>query len=513
MTDWFYTDIVKDHFFNPRNIAKSEEEMKAFMKKANGHGQVGSPACLVKDTHIHEKDKMEKISKIGRGVDVINGEGGYNKVTETYKRKVNEEVIKIKNQLGEAILTKDHLIYVIPLPLKDYYIHNKAKKKIPPTWVHAGEVKKRDICLYPISRLIKDKKYVEIPLNKRLFDYKSKKIPSKVRVTPQLLKLLGFFVAEGSTKENAGDICFSFNINEESFIDYVKRALKEIFDLDASMSIKREQNKIDVLVYNVHLARYLRDSCGKGASYKRVPKSILSLRPELQKNFIYALWHGDGYISLDPKKPRAEYSTTSRELVNQLKILLLRQKIKHSIYIEPPKKVNGVNHKQCYRVHVGEYEALKKMSKILKVNFYYPKINRKVENSWFENNFYYLPIKKVEKTKYKGEVFNLEVEQTHTYLSESLILHNCGDVMDMWIYVKDNKIKECRWRTFGCASAIASTSILSEMIIGMSIEKAMKIRPQDIVKGLGDLPARKLHCSVLGDKALRAAIEDYKNKK
>lgn len=90
----------------------------------------------------------------------------------------------------------------------------------------------------------------------------------------------------------------------------------------------------------------------------------------------------------------------------------------------------------------------------------------------------------------------------------------CGDVMRVWLKIdgKDDKIKELKWRTFGCASAIASTSVLSVMVTekgGMKIEKALLIRPQDITKRLGGLPDRKIHCSVLGDKALRAALNDW----
>jgi NifU-like protein involved in Fe-S cluster formation len=91
----------------------------------------------------------------------------------------------------------------------------------------------------------------------------------------------------------------------------------------------------------------------------------------------------------------------------------------------------------------------------------------------------------------------------------------CGDMMQMFIIVKNNKIKECKWRTFGCASAIASTSMLSVMVTekgGMTIEQALKIRPKDIMDRLGGLPMIKVHCSVLGDQALRAAIKDYKKK-
>lgn len=90
----------------------------------------------------------------------------------------------------------------------------------------------------------------------------------------------------------------------------------------------------------------------------------------------------------------------------------------------------------------------------------------------------------------------------------------CGDEMVLWLKVdpKTEKIRDCRWRTFGCGSAIASTSVLSEMIKGrggMKLDRALKITPSDILKRLGGLPDRKIHCSVLGDKALQAAINDY----
>jgi len=88
----------------------------------------------------------------------------------------------------------------------------------------------------------------------------------------------------------------------------------------------------------------------------------------------------------------------------------------------------------------------------------------------------------------------------------------CGDQMLMVIKVNENVITDCRWKTYGCASAIASTSMLSEMVKGMKLEEAYKLRPQDIVKELGALPEHKIHCSVLGDRALRAAIEDYYKK-
>lgn len=90
----------------------------------------------------------------------------------------------------------------------------------------------------------------------------------------------------------------------------------------------------------------------------------------------------------------------------------------------------------------------------------------------------------------------------------------CGDVMRMWLKIdrKKDRIIGCKWRTFGCASAIAATSVLSVMATergGMKLDKAMKITPQDIIKRLSGLPGRKIHCSVLGDKALHAAMNNW----
>ena len=90
----------------------------------------------------------------------------------------------------------------------------------------------------------------------------------------------------------------------------------------------------------------------------------------------------------------------------------------------------------------------------------------------------------------------------------------CGDVMKIWLKIdpKTEKVKELKWRTFGCASAIAATSMFSVMITengGMKLDDALKVRPQDIMQRLGGLPARKVHCSVLADKAFRQAVNNY----
>ena len=86
----------------------------------------------------------------------------------------------------------------------------------------------------------------------------------------------------------------------------------------------------------------------------------------------------------------------------------------------------------------------------------------------------------------------------------------CGDMMKVFIKVKDNVIEEVKVKTFGCVAAIASSSMLTELVKGKTLEDALKVSKQDVVDALGGLPDEKIHCSVLAVDGLRKAIEDFK---
>ena len=91
----------------------------------------------------------------------------------------------------------------------------------------------------------------------------------------------------------------------------------------------------------------------------------------------------------------------------------------------------------------------------------------------------------------------------------------CGDQMKMYLQIdsKTDTIKDIKWKTYGCASAIASTSALSELAKGKTLDEALKITAKDIDDYLGTLPKHKFHCSILGHDALKDAIEKYRAKK
>ena len=85
----------------------------------------------------------------------------------------------------------------------------------------------------------------------------------------------------------------------------------------------------------------------------------------------------------------------------------------------------------------------------------------------------------------------------------------CGDIMKISLRIKDGRIEDARFKTFGCGSAIASSSIATELIKGRTIAEALTFSNEEVVDALGGLPPVKIHCSVLAEEALKAALEDY----
>ncbi len=510
---WLYSDSVKEHFFSPKNLFKSIEEAKQYEKDADGIGEVGSPACLPPYELFCTPHEIAQMGDISVENKAIGFSGDFNQITELKKRNFQGDLMILKTKLGIVRLTQDHLVYSIRRPNERKYAYTKNRKNLAPEWNSAKNLTKNDFIIFPRFNKIKELKEIEISSIKKKYDFKSKELPKKIKLTLELLKLFGYFIAEGSTRKDekrSNEVCFTFGIKEKEFVDEVVFLIRKYFHLQTNVKKRESNNRYDIIVHNVHLSRLFRKWFGGGSQNKKIPDFLMTLPPDTQKGLICGLWRGDGYINAKRAYPRAGYSSTSRLLINQLKYLLLRQEIIPSIYSEKGKTSKWANHKENFRIQVGDLDSLGKLVEIVEnrnIN-----CNSKQKNSWFDIDYFYTPITQVKKEKYSGPVHNLEVKKSHSFCTEAFCVHNCGDVMKMFIKVKDGKIIDCKWQTFGCASAIASTSMLSTMVIGKTLEEAKKITPKEIVKELGGLPPRKIHCSVLGDQALRAAIEDYESK-
>ena len=88
----------------------------------------------------------------------------------------------------------------------------------------------------------------------------------------------------------------------------------------------------------------------------------------------------------------------------------------------------------------------------------------------------------------------------------------CGDIMELYIKVEDGIIVDAKFKTFGCGAAIATSSMVTELVKGKSVDEALKISNRAVAEALGGLPPIKMHCSVLAEEALKSAIDDYLNK-
>ena len=498
------------HFKNPQNVGR--------LKNPSGVGKAGNLVCLLPGQNIHINNSLKEINKISRGTKVLSSNGKYNIISKATERNYAGEILIIKNKLGTINLTPDHLILAIKIPKGDKFLRTVNKKKLVSGWLHAGQLKKGDIILYPILKKEKKLEYLKINIPKPKWDFKSKEIPNKIPLNSDFLRLSGYFLSEGNIQDKPCRtfISFSLNIKENEIVKDIKKISKNLFNLDVTVRKMPERKAVVVYLFSARLARFFKEIFRNGAENKIIPDFIMSLPPERQKPLIYGLWKGDGYINLNRIGQRGGYSTISYKLAQQIKMLLLRQKIIPSIYKEKAKEIRGVKHKEAYRIHVGQRDSLKKLASILGIK-YIPK-SYPSEKGWFDNNFLYTPITKIVKKQYQGKVYNLEVENSHSFTSEAFCVHNCGDIMKLYLKIGENKkgekiIEDIRFETLGCIVAIANTSLLTTLVKGKTIKEALSFKKEDLIKELGQpLPPFKIHCSVLAVDALQEAIYDYYSK-
>jgi NifU-like protein involved in Fe-S cluster formation len=507
------------------NINYDKKVIKRFLKpkfagdikNPDAIGQVGNAACLLPEEKIWINGMLKPIIESKKNDKVLSHEAKEDNILQTFDRNYTGDIKILKNCLGSIGVTPEHLIYAVKVPKTNKYLRNKSKRELIASWHHAGNLEKRDIVLYPILKNEKDAKFIEVNIPKLKFDYRSKEIPNKIPLNEELLRLFGYFLAEGHISEKIThvNISFALHINEKDIAEDIKKITKKIFNLEVNITERPEEHGLKVTINSVKIARLFKGLFGNGAKNKKIPEILMSLPIEKQKALIYGFWKGDGYINLNRIGPRAGYSTISYNLAQQIKILLLRQKIVPSYYVEKEKIVRGVKHQESYRIHVGQRESLIKLSRILNKN-YNPK-SYGVIDSWFDENYLYTPITQIKKLDYSGKVHNLEVENTHSFLTDAFTVHNCGDIMKVFLKIdKDKKgkekIKDIKFKTMGCVAAIASSDAVCELAKGKSLEEAKKINKKDILKKVGKLPTIKHHCSILGEEALLEAIKDYEKK-
>lgn len=217
----------------------------------------------------------------------------------------------------------------------------------------------------------------------------AKIIPYRVKLTPAFLRLIGFYLAEGSSSSN--QLSFSFHRKEKKYINEIKETMENVFDLDC---YENKKQNVHVLVYSsIILAKAFKVLFGENAYTRSLPYFLTRLSPEKQRCILSAYAQGDGY-RID-KDATTIISTASGRLALQIIQILLR-----SGYIPIIDKGRNV-----YRV-------------IWKDKF-------KISYAYLKDNVFSTPIRKILTKEYRGYVYNLEVEEDHSYITKSFIVHNC----------------------------------------------------------------------------------------
>lgn len=468
---------------NPKNVGEIPD--------ADGIGNVGNPVCGdIMRLYIKVRDNVivdakfktfgclpqdeeivlseggwKEISSIINGDSVINSQGENTNVVETYVRDYEGNILRFipfVSPYNTFSVTPNHPI----LSIKRAQVKSARRSSYICDWIR---VKKDEL-------LSKNPEYVraeQLEVGDYLIFTCNNEIRNSKHFTKNVMRLIGYYLSEGYITANGSVVAFAFNKNESKLIGEIKLLLKNITGKDAKFRVRGSVT--EVYICSRKLARFLYNVGGRLARKKSLSNDVLLLPFGKQWELISTFIKGDG----DVYKRRSHNSntyrikTTSKNLAIQFQEMLARGGIFCSIrrIYTPPHLIEGRRIKGSM-IHVLSFK--------LKRNHHF------VHTS---NKHFLVPIKKIEKRHYNGRVYNLQVSsEFHSYLVKGFVVHNCG-------------------------AAIATSSMVTEMVKGKTIEEALKLTNAAVAEALGGLPKIKMHCSLLAEQALKSAIDDYYKKR
>jgi len=357
--------------------------------------------CVTPETKIYINNNIKKASEVNKGDKVLTIDGSWQRIIKKYCREIEEDIYRIRPQgLNEFCMTGEHPVWGIKADRKYYgnkreKLTNYTKKDYKFEWIEAKELKKGDFIALP----------------------KIKESHNKV-FNDNLMRLFGYHVAEGNIEKNSNRIAIAFHKKEKEYIDDVCRIIKKEFGITPGIE-KRQQNCTVIRFVSQKAKDILIANCGEMANKKELSNEVMN--SQNINEFLIGYFRGDGSKSTNIYS----IATISEKLFYQLKLILLRLGIAFTINIKEARiDKNEVNHQKVFTIRIRNYEEIKKFNDIIKMEINKElKLQRKT--SWFDDEYLYIPIKSIEKIKYKGEVYNFEVDKNQTYVIADAIVHNC----------------------------------------------------------------------------------------
>jgi len=375
--------------------------------------------CFTKNNLILTSEGYKKMNEIKNGELVLTSEGDFKKIKQIQKRPYSGNLYTLEfygDSTQKIEVTEDHeFLYV------DKKRNNERNKIFDPRWNTPKFFKKGDYLAVPINKTIKHKE-------RRIFEvkYKNKIEKLSVPMIPEFFRLIGYYLAEGSTI-NEHYLCFDFNSKEREYIEDTKKLLKEIFKVDAYEQDHKTNNGTSVRVNSTKLARLFKQFGDRNYN-KKLPKWVLFENRENQKEIINGWFKGGGnYYNKKHKSGIKEIfriNTTSEILTKQGRDLLLRLGIVSFI-----NKRNRLKENRRIMFTLGVTgNFMQDFGKIVGIEVN-KKMNNKNRASMFGINekFAFFPIKKITKKVVKDiSTFNFSVEDHETYTVAGVAVHNCS---------------------------------------------------------------------------------------
>ncbi|MEM2141570.1 MAG: 2-oxoacid:ferredoxin oxidoreductase subunit beta [Nitrososphaera sp.] len=373
------------------------------------------PGCVLPDTTIHCNPSAKQIQEVSVGERVLGRDGRFHKVTEIISHIHRGKMFRIVTKcFGETFATPEHPILVVKRSDRNKKLHNTSYDAV---WKRADEIEEKDYLIYPIQKEQEDRDYIDVDYRLPKKDTVSKEMPARMPLDAGFLRLMGYYIAEGYAHNR--EISFTFHVDEVEFLEDVKETMMRVFGLEGTTRTKGKG--ITITFYSAPLARLFSEWFGEGAYNKKIPHFAMLLPVSKQAELIKGLWRGDGWVS--PGQRRANFKTISKTLCEQVKTLLLRQWIVPVISVM---KASGI-HRKSYSVQVVSDRDFAVLCRMLGRDYEPIQHTGKPPSSILGPDYVLIPIKKIDSFDYEGPVFNLEVNDVNSYVSENAVLHNCGD--------------------------------------------------------------------------------------